>query len=119
MSGPLIELATASLPTEAGWLAIGLSYLLGAVPFGLVLVWITTRQDLREVGSGNIGATNAMRAAGKPIGLVSFLCDWAKGWVPVVVIAPSGRRLRGARSSSPCRSSAAPRRCSGTAFRST
>lgn len=90
---PFLEFATTSLTTElawgtSGWVAIGLSYLLGAVPFGLVLVWFATHQDLREFGSGNIGATNAMRAAGKPVGIVSFLLDWAKGLVPVLVIAP-------------------------------
>lgn len=88
MPATLLELGATGLPTAAGWLAIGLSYLLGAVPFGLVLVWISTRQDLRECGSGNIGATNAMRAAGKPIGVLSFLLDWGKGLVPVLVIAP-------------------------------
>jgi glycerol-3-phosphate acyltransferase PlsY len=66
-------------------LAVVLSYLLGAVPFGLVLVRLKTGQDLREFGSGNIGATNAMRAAGVPIGVISFLLDAGKGLAPVLL----------------------------------
>jgi len=69
-------------------LALLASYALGAVPFGLVLVRLATGQDLRRVGSGNIGATNAMRAAGKPVGLAAFALDLAKGWVAVRWFAP-------------------------------
>ena len=68
--------------------AVLASYLLGAVPFGLVLVRLFTGKDLRREGSGNIGATNAIRAAGKPVGLFAFFLDLAKGWVPVVLFAP-------------------------------
>jgi glycerol-3-phosphate acyltransferase PlsY len=64
------------------------SYLLGAIPFGFVLVRLVKGVDLRTVGSGNIGATNAMRVLGKPLGIVAFLLDFAKGLVPVVVFAP-------------------------------
>lgn len=64
------------------------SYLLGSVPFGFVLVRLVKGIDLRTVGSGNIGATNAMRALGKPLGLLAFLLDVAKGWVPAAVLAP-------------------------------
>ncbi len=68
--------------------AIGLSYLLGAIPFGLVMARWIKGVDLRQVGSGNIGATNAMRVLGKPLGLVAFLLDCAKGFAPVVLLAP-------------------------------
>jgi len=64
-------------------LALLASYLLGSIPFGLVLVRLAKGIDLRTVGSGNIGATNAMRAAGKPVGLAVFALDFAKGWVAV------------------------------------
>jgi len=63
------------------------SYLLGAVPFGLVMARAIKGVDLREVGSGNIGATNAMRVLGKPLGLVAFLLDFAKGLVPTLFLA--------------------------------
>ncbi len=69
-------------------LALLASYLLGAVPFGLVLARVVKGIDLRTVGSGNIGATNAMRALGKPLGSAAFLLDFAKGAVPVVLFAP-------------------------------
>lgn len=64
------------------------SYLLGAVPFGLVLARLVAGVDLRKVGSGNIGATNAMRVLGKPLGLLAFFLDFAKGIVPVLWFAP-------------------------------
>ena len=56
------------------------AYLLGSVPFGLLLAK-ARGVDLRAVGSGNIGATNAMRALGKPLGLLSFALDLGKGFV--------------------------------------
>jgi glycerol-3-phosphate acyltransferase PlsY len=60
------------------------SYLLGSIPTGYV--WCLARGiDIRKVGSGNIGATNVMRALGKPIGITVLLIDAAKGWVPVMV----------------------------------
>ncbi len=68
-------------------LALAASYLLGSVPFGLVMARMTKGVDLREVGSGNIGATNAMRVLGKPLGLVAFLLDFGKGLVPTLLIA--------------------------------
>lgn len=59
-----------------------LAFLIGAVPFGLVIGKLKGI-DLREKGSGNIGATNAMRALGKPLGALVFLLDTLKGWLPV------------------------------------
>lgn len=64
------------------------SYLLGAVPFGLLLARGLKGIDLREVGSGNIGATNTMRALGKGWGLFAFALDFGKGWLPVFLFAP-------------------------------
>lgn len=65
--------------TEA--LALAAAYLLGSVPFGFLLAK-SRGIDLRTVGSGNIGATNAMRALGKPMGLLVFVLDAAKGALP-------------------------------------
>jgi glycerol-3-phosphate acyltransferase PlsY len=61
------------------------AYLLGAAPSGLILVKMTTRKDLRKVGSGNIGATNARRAGGWPIGIATLICDVLKGAIPVAL----------------------------------
>jgi glycerol-3-phosphate acyltransferase PlsY len=57
------------------------SYLLGAVPFGL-LIGFSRGIDIRKVGSGNIGATNVMRSVGKPWGIATFIADAIKGFVP-------------------------------------
>jgi len=65
-----------------------LSYLLGALPIGFLLAKYLKGIDLRQVGSGNIGATNTMRALGRGWGLVAFLFDFGKGWLPVFVLAP-------------------------------
>ncbi|MAE27420.1 MAG: acyl-phosphate glycerol 3-phosphate acyltransferase [Planctomycetes bacterium] len=62
-------------------------YLLGAVPFGLVLARTIKGVDLRSLGSGNIGATNAMRALGRPLGVLAFLLDFLKGYLPVFLVA--------------------------------
>ena len=71
----------------AEWGTIAASYFLGAIPFGLLLTRALRGVDLREMGSGNIGATNAMRALGRWWGYVAFLLDFAKGWVPVYLLA--------------------------------
>lgn len=55
------------------------AYLLGSVPFGYILVRVFRRQDIRSVGSGNIGATNVMRSGAKGLGAATFLLDVLKG----------------------------------------
>jgi acyl phosphate:glycerol-3-phosphate acyltransferase len=62
-------------------LAIGvllLAYVIGSIPFGLILVWLKTGQDVRSVASGRTGATNVMRAAGFWVGLITSLLDILK-----------------------------------------
>lgn len=61
-----------------------LAYLLGAVPFGL-LIAAMRGIDIRKVGSGNIGATNVMRSVGKPWGIATFAADALKGFIPAFV----------------------------------
>lgn len=61
------------------------AYLLGSIPFGLVLVRLFRHQDVRQYGSGNIGATNVVRAGGKGLGGLTFLLDAAKGFAAVMV----------------------------------
>jgi len=60
------------------------AYLLGSIPFGL-LVSKSQGIDIRQHGSGNIGATNVWRVLGKKWGLITFLGDMAKGWLAVVI----------------------------------
>ena len=61
------------------------AYLLGAVPFGLVLTRIFTGKDVRAVGSGNIGASNVARAAGKKVGVLTLVLDAAKASLPMLL----------------------------------
>jgi acyl phosphate:glycerol-3-phosphate acyltransferase len=63
-----------------------ISYLLGSIPFGLIVVWIASGKDVRQVGSGRTGGTNAMRAAGTVAGLITAVCDFAKGAATVLVV---------------------------------
>jgi glycerol-3-phosphate acyltransferase PlsY len=63
------------------------AYLLGSIPFGF-LAAKAKGIDIRSVGSGNIGATNAMRVLGKPIGIAVLLLDAVKGFAAVALLAP-------------------------------
>jgi len=63
-------------------LAVLGGYLLGSVPFSLLIGFAVGRVDIRTVGSGNVGATNVGRAVGRPWALVAFALDFAKGWLP-------------------------------------
>jgi glycerol-3-phosphate acyltransferase PlsY len=66
--------------------SIILSYLLGAVPFGLLFSKLFSDVDVRTIGSGNIGATNVLRAAGKTAAVLTLLADALKGLLPVLVV---------------------------------
>ena len=57
------------------------SYLIGSVPFGLI-IGKTQGKDIRQMGSGNIGATNVLRCLGKPLGITCFILDVLKGFLP-------------------------------------
>lgn len=66
------------------YLAAGvLAYLLGSIPFGYLLVRVFRKEDIRQKGSGNIGATNVIRSGAKGLGAVTFLLDVLKGYVAV------------------------------------
>src|SRR5947207_2987790 len=69
------------------WLpaALLLGYLLGSIPFGLILTKLAGTQDLRSVGSGNIGATNVLRTGRKGLAAATLLCDMLKGTVAVII----------------------------------
>jgi glycerol-3-phosphate acyltransferase PlsY len=61
------------------------AYLAGGIPFGLIVSYALTGEDPRKVGSGNIGATNVSRAAGKKAGAITLVLDALKGFVPVLI----------------------------------
>ncbi|MEO1687124.1 MAG: glycerol-3-phosphate acyltransferase, partial [Pseudomonadota bacterium] len=71
--------AAPGLEAAAPWLlaALGLGYLLGSIPFGVLVARAFGLGDLRQVGSGNIGATNVLRAGGKGAGALTLLLDAA------------------------------------------
>lgn len=71
-------------------LALLIGYLLGSIPFGLVLTRLAGEGDLRAVGSGNIGATNVLRTGRKGLAAATLLLDAAKGVVAVVVARELG-----------------------------
>ena len=68
-------------------LIIGIiSYLMGSIPFGLILTKIFLKKDIREVGSGNIGATNVLRTGNKSIGYITLVLDVLKAIIPVIYV---------------------------------
>lgn len=66
-----------------GPLAVVAAYLIGGIPFGLIIVKLMTGADVRESGSGNIGATNVLRTTGLKAGLLTLLLDAGKAWFAV------------------------------------
>src|ERR1700710_2214116 len=66
-------------------LALVIGYLLGSIPFGLILTKFAGTQDLRSIGSGNIGATNVLRTGHKGLAAATLLCDMLKGTLAVVI----------------------------------
>ena len=61
------------------------SYLIGSIPFGLILTKIFVNQDIRNIGSGNIGATNVLRTGNKLLATFTLLLDILKGYAPVLI----------------------------------
>ena len=72
---------TLSLNTFLLWCLV--AYLAGSIPFGLILVKLAGKGDVRNQGSGNIGATNVMRTGGKALGILTLVLDVTKGFLPV------------------------------------
>jgi glycerol-3-phosphate acyltransferase PlsY len=68
-----------------GLLSIACAYLLGSIPFGYLLTRLKTGRDVRASGSGNIGATNVLRTAGRTLGVATLVLDAAKGALAVVL----------------------------------
>jgi glycerol-3-phosphate acyltransferase PlsY len=71
--------------TSVQLFALGVGYLLGSIPFGLLLTRLSGRGDLRDIGSGNIGATNLHRTGSKGLAAATLLLDAAKGAAAVLI----------------------------------
>ena len=63
-----------------------ISYLMGSIPFGLILTRIFLKKDIRQIGSGNIGATNVLRTGNKLIGYSTLILDVLKAVIPVLYV---------------------------------
>ena len=61
------------------------SYLCGSIPFGLILTKAFGKKDIRKIGSGNIGATNVLRAGNKYLAITTLILDVIKGYIPVII----------------------------------
>ncbi len=72
-----------ALPYYAAAFAFG--YLLGSIPFGLLLTKLAGTQDIRDIGSGNIGATNVLRTGRKGLAALTLVCDMLKGSAAVLL----------------------------------
>jgi glycerol-3-phosphate acyltransferase PlsY len=72
--------------------ALGAGYLLGSIPFGLVLTRLAGLGDIRKIGSGNIGATNVLRTGNKPLALAVLLLDSGKGAAAVLLGSLAGEQ---------------------------
>jgi acyl phosphate:glycerol-3-phosphate acyltransferase len=71
-------------------LSLALGYLLGSIPFGLILARLAGHGDLREIGSGNIGATNVLRTGSKGLAALTLILDMLKGTAAVLIGAQFG-----------------------------
>jgi len=70
------------------WIILGLciSYLIGSIPTAYIFVRLLKGQDIRTIGSGNVGATNALRVLGKPLGVTILILDILKGFAAVALV---------------------------------
>ncbi len=68
------------------FLIVFVCYFAGSIPFGLILTKIFLKKDIREIGSGNIGATNVLRTGNKLIGYITLLLDILKAVIPILFI---------------------------------
>lgn len=66
-------------------IAAAIAYLLGSIPFGYWLVWLFRKEDIRETGSGNIGATNVLRTGSRWLGMLTLVLDIGKGFLAVEI----------------------------------
>lgn len=73
------------LTSPGAWIAIAIGYLLGSIPFGLILTRMAGLGDVRKIGSGNIGATNVLRTGNKGLAALTLVLDALKGTAAVLI----------------------------------
>lgn len=79
----------------AVWVAAAVGYLVGSIPFGLVLCRLAGYGDIRKIGSGNIGATNVLRTGNKPLAFATLVLDIGKGAAAVLIAGHLAGELAG------------------------
>jgi glycerol-3-phosphate acyltransferase PlsY len=86
MRGKYVATGDTAMSSSA-WLPVAftLGYLLGSIPFGLILTKLAGTQDVRSIGSGNIGATNVLRTGHKGLAAATLICDMLKGTAAVII----------------------------------
>src|ERR1700723_2332229 len=86
MRGKFAAMGGAEMSTSALLpVAFVLGYLLGSIPFGLILTRLAGTADIRSIGSGNIGATNVLRTGRKGLAAATLICDMLKGTAAVLI----------------------------------
>lgn len=81
----MAELITTGLPPALVAAALAIGYLLGSIPFGIILTRLAGGPDLRSIGSGNIGATNVLRTGNKTLAALTLAGDMLKGTLAVIL----------------------------------
>jgi len=82
----MIQSLAWSIGLLPAFIAFAIGYLLGSIPFGLILTRYAGTTDIRSIGSGNIGATNVLRTGNKKLAAATLACDILKGTVAVIII---------------------------------
>src|SRR5207248_7754663 len=91
MRGKYVATGTTAMGSDAFLIvAFGLGYLLGSIPFGLILTRLAGTEDLRSIGSGSIGATNVLRTGRKGLAVATLICDALKGTLAVYIASRYG-----------------------------
>ena len=86
MRAGFVSTGVTAMPPEISLpLAFAVGYLLGSIPFGLILTRSAGTQDLRTIGSGSIGATNVLRTGRKGLAAATLICDMLKGTLAVII----------------------------------
>jgi acyl phosphate:glycerol-3-phosphate acyltransferase len=91
----MFDVSFQALASPAIWAAVGFGYLLGSVPFGMIITKLAGTQDLRSIGSGNIGATNVLRTGRKDLAAATLLGDLLKGTIAVLMVHHWGAGISG------------------------
>ena len=74
------------ISNKSNYLLFLICYFIGSIPFGYILYKIIKKDDIRNYGSGNIGATNVNRLVGKKFGLITLILDFLKTFFPCLII---------------------------------